>query len=102
MTITVTKLEVRPNTLVRFFNFYIDATPETQSYWHTNFVLTNKCLQTTTTFSEDSLTRTTVYIWNSLEDFDSFRNDPFVQVNITSKINDWNQQYGITRTIVIS
>ena len=104
MTITVTKTEVRPDTTVEFFNFdtNVNLTSETRQYWYTNFVVTNKCLSTVITFSADLLTRTTVYIWSSLEDFDSFRYDPYIQDNLTAKITAWNSLYGISRDIVIT
>ena len=104
MTITVTKTEVRPDTTIEFFNFdtNVNLTLDTRQYWYTNFVITNKCLSTVITFSADLLIRTTVYVCSSLEDFDLFRNDPYIQENLTAKIIAWNSLYGISRDIVIT
>jgi hypothetical protein len=92
--IKVTRTSIRPNT---DSPFYI-ASQEFTDYFNLSYIETGKTTIDSVTFSDDTLTRTIILFWTSLEDMESSDTDPLV-IDFLALKNDYNLENGITETV---
>ncbi len=92
--IRITNVFQRPTADVPFHN--VNMTPELFEHIKTTYKDTGKLVTIEVTKSEDLLTQTAVWGWNTQEDYDAYLADPRIQQWLTT-IAEHNEQHGIIR-----
>lgn len=77
MPYKVTKYIVRGSTDIPFYRDAHPATPEHETWTNENFVNTGKLISKQTTLTDDNLMCIIETVWDSLESFQEFINDPY-------------------------
>lgn len=91
--IRITNVYQRPNADVPFHS--VNMTPELFEHVKTTYKDTGKAVNISVNKSEDLLSMTAIWVWNTEEDLAEYQADPVVKEWFTS-ITEHNQANGIT------
>jgi hypothetical protein len=83
--IRITNVYQRPNTDVPFHN--VNMTQELFEHVKTTYKDTGKAVSVSVTKSDDLLTMTAIWVWNTPEDYTEYQADPLVKEWITATKN---------------
>ena len=90
--------QIRPNTTVEFYSpeNSVNIRQDMKYHLFTTYIQTGKQVDVTKTLSEDGLTQTITFLWDSVESKTEFTNDP-----VTVLINADSDAYRIENGIIL-
>jgi hypothetical protein len=94
----VTRAHTRPSTDISFFYPKDIATLEFKKYFLDTYITTGKSIVIEHSHSDDNLTMTSTSMWDSVDSFNQFINDPVCNGFIGAAI-EYNNNNGITETV---
>ena len=95
--IRFTKTQIRPNTMVPFYESNDDAV---KAYFYNKFIKPLRFLADVKTLSDDKLTLVSVSDWASVEDYLDLLTDEYCYRNIVIPTKEYNRMNNIILTVV--
>lgn len=93
----INKKQTRPSVDVEFYNMTNKnlVPEEIRLYFYNTYKKTGKCIMGDRTISSDGLVETSIFLWESKDDYMSFLNDPMLADNSAAQ-----DAYNATNAIV--
>ncbi len=97
----INKKQTRPSTAVEFYNMTNrNIVPdETRLYFYNTYKKTGKCIMGDRSISSDGLVETSIFLWESKDEYLAFVNDPMMASNFTAQ-EAYNTANGIVRETI--
>lgn len=93
----INKKQTRPSVDVEFYNMTNKnlVPEETRLYFYNTYKKTGKCIMGDRSISSDGLVETSIFLWESKEDYLTFLNDPVMADNFAAQ-----EAYAVANSIV--